>query len=63
MTKAPLGKAATGAKPTDRGKSGTKRSLLTDGLGIPLALVVEEANRHDMKLLCGDPGWYRCCPS
>jgi putative transposase len=27
MTKAPLGKAATGANPTDRGKSGTKRSL------------------------------------
>ncbi len=52
MTKAPFGKAATGANPTDRGKSGTKRSLLTDGSGIPLALVVDGANRHDVRLLC-----------
>ena len=51
MTKAPFGGAATGRNPTDRGKRGTKRSLLTDGTGIPLALVVEGANRHDMKLL------------
>src|SRR5437588_141552 len=51
MTKAPLGKSATGANPTDRGKRGTKRSLLTDGAGIPLALVVDGANRHDVKLL------------
>jgi putative transposase len=34
---APFGTAATGANPTDRGKRGTKRSLLTDGAGIPLA--------------------------
>ncbi len=52
MTKAPLGKAATGANPTDRGKKGTKRSLLADGAGIPLAIVVDGANRHDVKLLC-----------
>ena len=52
MTKAPFGSAATGPNPTDRGKLGTKRSLLTDGQGIPLALVVEGANRHDVKLLC-----------
>lgn len=52
MTKAPLGKAATGANATDRGKKGTKRSLLTDGAGIPLAIVVDGANRHDVKLLC-----------
>jgi len=43
--------AATGANPTDRGKQGTKRSLLTDGAGIPLALVVDGANRHDVRLL------------
>ena len=48
---APFGHAATGANPTDRGKQGTKRSLLTDGAGIPLALVVDGANRHDVKLL------------
>jgi putative transposase len=35
----------------DRGKRGAKRRLVTDGAGIPLALVVEGANRHDMKLL------------
>jgi putative transposase len=52
MTKAPFAGAATGANPTDRGKRGTKRSLLTDGAGMPLALVVAGANRHDVKLLC-----------
>jgi putative transposase len=52
MTKAPFGKGATGANPTDRGKKGTKRSLLTDGAGIPLAIVIDGANRHDVKLLC-----------
>ena len=50
ITKAPLGGEATGRNPTDRGKSGTKRSLLTDGRGIPLAVAVAGANRHDMKL-------------
>jgi putative transposase len=52
MTKAPFSKSATGPNPTDRGKQGVKRSLLTDGAGIPLALVIDGANRHDMKLLC-----------
>jgi putative transposase len=55
MTKAPLGKGAsgqaTGKNPTDRAKMGTKRSMLTDGAGIPLAVAVEGANRHDSKLL------------
>jgi putative transposase len=51
MTKAPLGGAATGANPTDRGKQGTKRSLLTEGGGIPLAIVAAGANRHDKVLL------------
>ena len=40
-----------GANPTDRGKGGVKRSLLTEAHGIPLAVVVEGANRHDMKLV------------
>jgi putative transposase len=52
MTKAPFGKGATGPNPTDRAKTGTKRSILTDGAGIPLAIVVDGANRHDCKLLC-----------
>ena len=51
MTKAPLGGESTGANPTDRGKKGTKRSLMTDGKGIPLALVVDGANRHDKMLV------------
>jgi hypothetical protein len=51
MTKAPFGGAATGANPTDRGKKGTKRSLRADGQGIPLAIVVAGANRHDKVLL------------
>jgi putative transposase len=50
MTKAPFGGAATGANPTDRGKRGTKRSQLSDGRGMPLALIVAGANRTDMKL-------------
>jgi putative transposase len=37
MTKAPLGRGATANNPTDRAKMGTKRSMLTDGAGIPLA--------------------------
>ena len=40
----------TGRNPTDRGKSGTKRSVLTEGHGIPLAVAIDGANRHDMKL-------------
>ena len=51
MTKAPLGKGATGKNPADRAKSGTKRSMLTDGAGIPLSVAIEGANCHDAKLL------------
>lgn len=40
-----------GPNPTDRAKTGTKRSLLTDGRGVPLAVVVAGANRHDCKLV------------
>lgn len=50
MTKAPFGGAATGRNPTDRGKRGTKRSMLSEGHGLPLAVVVAGANRTDMKL-------------
>lgn len=48
MTKAPLGGEATGPNPTDRGKSGTKRHLLTEGHGLPVGLVVTGANRNDI---------------
>jgi putative transposase len=50
MTKAPLGGEASGPNPTDRGKRGTKRCVLTEGHGIPLAVTVDGANRHDMKM-------------
>ena len=50
MTKAPLGGEKTGPNPTGRGKSGVKRSVLTEGHGVPLAVEIEGANRHDMKL-------------
>jgi putative transposase len=40
-----------GKNPTDRGKNGTKRSLLVDAQGGPLGLVIDGANRHDTKLL------------
>jgi putative transposase len=41
----------TGPNPTDRGKRGVKRSLLTDGRGIPLSIVAAGANRNDHKLM------------
>jgi transposase len=51
VTKAPLGGRKTRPNPTDRGKSGVQRSVLTDGQGVPIGLVVGGANRHDMKLV------------
>ena len=51
MTKAPLGGEKTGKNPTDRAKSGVKRSVLVDGNGVPLSIVVSGANTADGKLL------------
>jgi transposase len=39
-----------GKHPTHRGKIGTKRSVLTEGGGVPIGLAVEGANRHDFKM-------------
>ena len=39
-----------GKNPTDRGKIGTKRSVRTDGRGVPLGLAVAGANRNDFTL-------------
>lgn len=50
ITKAPLGGKKTGPSPVDRAKRGTKRSILTEAKGIPLAVAVDGANRHDSKL-------------
>lgn len=46
----PLGGAATGPDPTNRGKLGTKRHVLSDRRGAPLGIVFSAANRTDMKL-------------
>lgn len=51
MTKAPLGGDKTGPNPTDRAKTGAKRSLLTEAHGIPIGLAIDGANRHAMKLV------------
>jgi putative transposase len=40
-----------GKNPTDRGKIGTKRSVLTDGGGVPIGLAIEGANRNDFKMV------------
>lgn len=51
IVKAPCGGEAAGRSPVDRGKQGTKRSLLVDGKGIPLGCVTAGANCHDSPLL------------
>ncbi|WP_305841770.1 IS5 family transposase [Photobacterium leiognathi] len=51
QTKAPLAGKKTGKNPTDRAKQGVKRSLLTDANGLPLAVVSDGANVHDIKLV------------
>ncbi|AKB37161.1 Mobile element protein [Methanosarcina siciliae C2J] len=51
MTKAPLDGDGTGANPTDSKKKDTKRSILTDGKGIPISVTVDGTNRHDKKLV------------
>ena len=51
ITKAPAGGAVAGRSPVDRGKQGLKRSVVTDGAGIPLHVVAAGANRHDSPLL------------
>ena len=50
MTKAPLGGEGTGPSPVDRAKSGVKRSVVSDGRGAPLSVVVAGANAPDRRL-------------
>jgi len=40
-----------GKNPTDRGKNGSKKSLIVEADGGPLGAVVAAANTHDTKLL------------
>ena len=56
MTKAPLGRGAAGKNPTDRAKMGTKRSMLTDGAGIPLAVADRGGQPSRLEAVRGDPG-------
>lgn len=51
LVKAPCGGQAAGRSPVDRGKLGTKRSLMTDGAGIPIGCVVAPSNHNDSPLL------------
>ena len=41
----------TGPNPTDRAKAGTKRHVLTEGGGVPLAVVLSAANVPDMRMM------------
>ena len=50
MGKARLGGDKIGPNPTDRAKNGSKKSILTERNGGPLAMVVAGANVHDAKL-------------
>lgn len=51
LGKARFGGDKIGPNPTDRAKNGTKRSILTEGGGGPLAAIVAPANAHDTTLL------------
>jgi hypothetical protein len=51
LTKAPCGGERAGPSPVDRRKGGLKRSLATEGYGIPLGIASAGANRHDSPLL------------
>ena len=42
--------AKTGPNPTDRGKNGSKRHLIVDGQGTPLAIEHTGANVHDSEM-------------
>ncbi len=51
ITKAPSGGEVAGRSPVDRSKQGRKRSVVTDGAGLPLHVVAAGANRNDSPLL------------
>src|SRR5262249_6109724 len=44
ITKAPCGGEVAGRSPVDRGKQGLKRSVATEGTGIPLGIVAAAGN-------------------
>lgn len=50
-SKGSAGRGKNSTNLTDRGKGGVKRSLPTEAHGIPIAIAVDGANRHDMKMV------------
>lgn len=51
ITEAPCGGEESGRSPVDRGKQGRKRSVVVEGQGLPLGVVIAPAARHDSPLL------------
>jgi putative transposase len=51
FVKAPKGGDATGPNPTDRAKSGSKRHIVTDSRGVPVAVNVSAANVADCRMV------------
>ena len=49
--KAPKGGSDTGRNPTDRGKSGSKRHVLADEHGVPIAVQISAANVNDGQMV------------
>jgi transposase len=70
--RAVCGGTLTGPNPADRGKRGSKRHLICDGQGVPLAVRLTDANRNDSQEaltlvdaippLQGERGRPRCRP-
>ena len=44
-------RSKTGPNPTDRARPGSKHHLITEAQGIPLAVILTGANRHDVTQL------------
>jgi transposase len=55
--------AHTGPNPTDRGKKGCKRHVLTDRGGVPLVVHTGPANQNDEKRLEGLLRWLPVIPT
>jgi transposase len=51
LSESPFGGAKVGPNPTDRRKAGSKHHVITDGNGIPFAVILTGANAHDVTQL------------
>ena len=54
------GSDVLGPNPTDRGRNGSKVSLLTDSKGTPLCAVLHKANKNDALTICASPFEQAC---